>query len=203
MSSKVAIINVGLRLLGQEPIVSLTEGTRAANLASPQYDELLPDMLRGAQWNWATQRVQLARSATTPASEFDYQFYLPSDWVRTVVVSSSSLGVTDVAYKIAYDATAGRVILSNATQMYLTYVANITSPAFMPADFQRALSLAVARDLAIPLTNSQGMYDRMDAAADRAWTKAVSTDAIEDMPDRRPLGSWVTSRQGSSAEWPR
>lgn len=203
MSSKVAIINVALRRLGQEPIVSLTEGSRAANLAGPQYDELLPVLLRSGQWNWATSRLELARSANTPISEFDYQFFLPSDFVRAVVVSSSDAGHTDIAYKIAYDASDGGVILADSTQLFLTYISNLVDPARMPPDFRYALSMAIAKDLAIPLTNSVGLADRMSQAYDAAWSRATSTDAIEDMPDRRPDGSWVEVRNGRGAEWPR
>lgn len=202
MSSKIAIINVAMRRLGQEPIVSLTEGSRAANLASPHYDELLPVMTRSNQWNWATKRVELARSARTPVSTFDYQFFMPADNLRTVVVSASDLGVTDLDYKLAHDDTDGDVLLTDSTQVFLTYVASITDPARMPPDFRYALSMAIARDLAYPLTSSAGIADRMDQAAQAAWMRAVSTDAIEDMPDRRPEGSWVQSRYGQYSKWP-
>lgn len=196
MTSKVAIINVGLRRLGQEPIVSLTEGSRAANLADPHYDELLPVLLRSNQWNWATKRIELARSARTPVSTFEYQFFMPSDNLRTVVVSASDLGETDLDYKLAHDDVDGDVLLADNTQVFLTYIAEITDPARMPPDFRYALSMALARDLAYPLTNSAGIADRMADAAQTAWMKATSTDAIEDMPDRRPDGSWVNSRYG-------
>lgn len=202
MSSKVAIINVALRRLGQETITSLTEGSRAANLASPHYDELLPVMIRSNQWNWATKRVQLARSANTPVSGFEYQFFMPTDCLRTVVVSADDSGYTNVDYKLEHHATDGDVLVTDSLSVYLTYIANVTDPALMPPDFQYALSLAIARDLTLALTNSSGTYDRMAEAAREAWMRAVSTDGIEDMPDRRPEGSWVQARHGDYSRWP-
>lgn len=194
--SKVAVINVALRRLGQETITSLTEGSRAANLASPHYDELLELLTRSNQWNWAEKRVQLARSANTPVSTFDYQFFMPTDCARVVVVSADDSGRTNVDYELTHDDTDGNVLLTDATQIYLTYVSYVTDTAKMPPDFRYALSMAIARDLAIPLTNSRGLADDMRAAAQEAWMRAVSTDGIEDMPDRRPEGSWVTARRG-------
>ena len=196
MTSKVGIINVGLRRIGVAPITDLTEGSRAANLASPHYDELLPVLTRSNHWNWATKRIELARSARTPVSRFDYQFFMPTDNLRTVVVSASDLGVTDLDYKLAHDDVDGDVLLTDATQVFLTYVADVTDPARMPPDFRYALSMAIARDLAYPLTNSAGTADRMDQVAQSACMRAVSTDAIEDMPDRRPEGTWVQARFG-------
>lgn len=196
MSSKVAIINMGLRRIGASPITSPTDGSVGAITASPQYDELLLMMLRTHQWNWSTKRLQLAQSANVPNSQFDYQYPIPSDFIRAVVVSSSDLGTTDVVYKMAYDDTDGRVFLTDATQLYLTYVAEITDPAKMPPDFRYALSLAVARDVAVTLTGSRALADEMNTAYDKAWLRAVSMDSIEDWPDQRPSGSWVTSRRG-------
>lgn len=194
--SKVAVINVALRRLGQETITSLTEGSRAANLANPHYDELLELLTRRNQWNWAEKRVQLARSASTPVSTFDYQFFMPADCARVVVVSADDSGSSNLRYELAYDDTDGNVLLADATQIYLTYVSYVTDTAKMPPDFRYALSMALARDLAIPLTNSRGIADDMRDAAEKAWLRAVSTDGIEDMPDRRPDGSWVTARFG-------
>lgn len=196
MTSKVAIINTGLRRIGVSPIVSPTDGSVVANIASPQYDELLLAMLRTHQWNWATKRLQLARSANTPVSEFEYQYPIPSDFIRAVVVSSSDLGTTDVVYKLAYDSADGQVFLTDATTLYLTYVAEVTNVAAMPPDFRYALSLAVARDVAITLAGSRALAEDMSAAYNEAWLRAVSMDSIEDWPDRRPSGSWVTSRRG-------
>lgn len=205
MTSKTSIINVGLRKIGVSAITSPTDGSVAANVASPQYDELLSMMLRSHQWNWAIKRLELARSAQTPNSEFDYQYPIPSDFIRTVVVSSSDLGTTDIEYKMAYDDTDGRVFLTDSTDLYLTYVAEITDPAKMPADFRYALSMAIARDVSIPLTNSRALMQEMDVAYNSAWLRAVSTDSIEDWPDRRPDGSWVVSRNGwrMGSWWPR
>lgn len=194
--SKVAVINVALRRLGQEPITSLTEGSRAANLASPHYDELLQVLTRSNQWNWAEERVQLARSANTPVSTFDYQYFMPADCARVVIVSADDSGMTNVEYELAYDDTDGNVLLTDATQIYLTYVGYVTDTARMPSDFRYALSMALARDLAIALTNSRALADDMREAAEQAWLRALHVDGAEDMPDRRPEGSWVTARRG-------
>lgn len=203
MASEVGIINDALRRLGSATITSRTEESESAIAANGLFDDLRDNLLRGHTWNFATRRTQLGRSAVTPASEFDYQFPVPTDYLRTVVVSDSDVGKTTVVYRIASHATDGTVILTDADQLFLTYIAQITDPNEMPPDFRRALSSAIATDLAVPLTNSATLMERMAGLAQSDLNRARSTDAIEDFPEQRPMGSWAASRMGGGAYWPR
>ena len=205
MASEVSIINYGLTRLGADNITSRTDNSLEANAVDPVFDLARDDLLRSNQWNFATKRVQLARSARTPASEYDYQFPVPSDFLRAVVVADSDLGKTGVPYKIARDATDGTVILTDSTDLYLTYIAEVTDPNEFPPDFQTALALKIASIVATKLTNSNTIQAQVTDEARVAWLRACGSDGAEDMPDRRPEGSWVSYRSGGwfSRMWPR
>ena len=77
MAGETDVINAALRLVGASPITSLTDGTNSANVADDLYDEVRDDLLRSHPWNFATQRVKLAKSSTTPTFEFDNAFPVP------------------------------------------------------------------------------------------------------------------------------
>jgi len=196
MTSQVSIINAALRRLGQETISAVDEGSRAANLAGPTYDEQLLLLLQRHHWNWAIRRIQLAKAAHTPVSGFANIFPAPSDLVRVIVVSSTDSGYSDLRYRLEGDALSGWSILTDSESLFLEYVAHITDPLQMSPNFQYVLSRGVARELAIALTGSRALHADLAEEYERALTSAVAIDAIENWPDSRPEGSWVRARFG-------
>lgn len=195
MATDTSIVNIALAAVAGDRITALDDGSENANRASDIYADLRDDMLRGHPWNFATLRVKLARSASTPIFGFDYAYTLPSDWLRTLSVHDDDEGLSIPIYR---DETLGteRSIYSDSTDIYLRYVAQITDANKMPPDFRRALSMALARDLAVPLANSNTLRDAMDKAAKLALAKAKGSDAQDSPPERFPESSWVTVRQG-------
>lgn len=192
----VKIVNAALRLIGGQAITSLTDGTKNANVANDLYGETLADLLRSHPWNFATKRQELSQSATAPAFGFDHAYPLPSDWIRTISVHANNAGTGVVEYRMEEVANQN-CIVSSADDIYLRYVANITDPNRMPADFRRALIEALARDMAIPVASSNTLYQLHAQRADRAMARARSADSMGQFPERRPAGSWAMARRRS------
>lgn len=195
MPAETDVINVGLRLIGSSPIISLSDGSKQANAASDIYEELRDDMLRSHPWNFATKRARLARFATAPTYEFDYAYAMPSDWLRTVSVSPNDAGRGTLVHRLE-QVDNQRALLASSDQVYLRYVARVSDPNMMSADFRRALAASLARDLAIPLASSNTMQDTFSRQADRAMARARSSDGMGSFPESRPRGSWAASRGG-------
>ena len=61
MASVLGICNSGLIKLGASTIMSLTEGTKNANLCNEQFAKLRDEVLRGHNWNFAIARAKLAQ----------------------------------------------------------------------------------------------------------------------------------------------
>ena len=61
MASVVGICNSALVKIGATRIISLTEGSKNANLCDEQYEKVRNDLLRSHAWNFATARRKLAR----------------------------------------------------------------------------------------------------------------------------------------------
>jgi hypothetical protein len=199
MTAETDIVNVALRLIGAQPITSLSDGTKSANAADDIYTELLDDVLRTHNWNFATKRQKLARSSTAPAFEFDYAYAVPSDWLKTVSVHDNDAGTGTLFYREELVADQ-RVICTSASEVYLRYIGRVTDPNLMPADFRRVFQTALARDLAVPVASSNTLADLMARDHRRALARARSGDAMGSFPEQRPRGSWASSRGG---RWPR
>lgn len=195
MASETDIVNVALRHIAGSRIASLTDGSKNANAANDIYEFVRDGLLAKHNWNFATKRVELARSSTAPAFGFTYGYVLPSDWIKTVSVHDNDGGVGAIDFRHETNGTE-QVIAASVENVYLRYVAKITDPNMMPPDFRTALTFALARDLAIPLGKSNPLHESMIDAAKKSLAAAKSMDAMGSSPEPRALGSWVTARSG-------
>lgn len=197
MASEVEIANSALLKVGaKQRITSLTQNTANAVLVNEQYPKVRDDLLRSHTWNFARKWSSLATTGTTPVAEFDYEFTLPSDFIRVVRVSDNDAGVGD----LVYDIYQGKLYADSNT-VYLLYVYKETDPNLMPPDFREALAWALAYDISYPMTDSNNVRETLERGMRRAIARAKTVDAQENYPDPIPAGSWVSGRFGTGSEW--
>jgi len=194
MASKVGIANIALRAIGASTITAFDAGTKSANVVNDIYDELRRTLMTGP-WAFAENREELAQSSTTPAFEFDKAYVLPSDWLYTISVHDNDAGVSSVFYKESQVA-GQKVLLADPENLFLRYTKDEEDPNIMSAEFRHALSMALARDMAIPLASSNTLFDLFTRRAAKALSRARGSDALGSFPERRPRGSWANARNG-------
>jgi len=195
-ASEVSICNAALQLIkNTKSITALTQGTKEANACEVVFDELRDTQLECHNWNFATKRVQLARLADAPAFEWDYQYQLPADYLRVVRLSQNSDGRDHVVYRIEN----GKV-LTDASEIYLRYVARVEDPNLMPATIRTALSKFLASRLAVALAQSAALSKEMYTQYNSEdLPTAKSADSIQDYPENLPESAWITARHGGYA----
>ena len=194
MASKTEIANVALVLIGGTRITSFTDGSKNANTINDIYEDLRRHLL-AFPWNFAATRVQLAQLTNDPAFEFEHAYALPADWLYTVSVHDNDAGISSIFFKEEQQ-DSQNVLLSSEEQVFLRYTRDEEDVNLWSPNFRRAMSTALARDLAIPIANSNTLQARMEIRARRALNIAQGTDAITSFPERRPRGSWANSRTG-------
>jgi hypothetical protein len=195
MASETSIANVALRLVGGTRITSLTQGTPNANAVQDLYIHVRDELLE-YPWNFATKRVQLAKSTTAPTFGYDNAFALPSDWLYTISAHDNDEGVGTIDFRHEQVASQN-VISSDVDKVYLIYTYKEIDPNLMTPGFRKALASALARDLAITVANSNILEDQLSKRATKDLARAKSQDAMGSFPEPRPRGSWANSRNRS------
>jgi hypothetical protein len=195
LAGETDVVNVALRLVGASPITSLGDGTPSANTADDIYTEVRDDLLRSHPWNFATKRQKLAQSATAPVFEFDHAYPLPAAWLRTLSVHDNDAGHGTILYRMEI-VNNQRAIVTSSDEVWIRYIFRLTDPNVMSSDFRRALEVALARDLAVPLAASNTLQAALAEQAKLKLASARSSDAMGAFPELRPRGSWASSRGG-------
>ena len=197
MTSETDIAKEALYLLKAGRIDSLSEDTNNAIKINDVFESVRDRLLRGHNWNFAQKWVKLAQSSTTPVFEFDNAYVLPADWIRTVSVHDNDAGAGGLLYREGEVAGQG-VILHSADELWMRYIYRVTDPNRMAADFITAFAYALALAVpGIPNASTTSLVE-LRKEARIMLREAKHSDAVGSAPERRPVGSWVTSRGG----WP-
>ena len=196
MPANIDIANRSLRKVGGSRITSFTQGTKNANAVEDIFEDLRDELL-DYPWNFASERAKLARLSTTPGFGWDHAYAMPDQWLRTRSVHDNVDGTGVIFYYM--EQVAGQIALvTSADTVYIRYVKRVTDPNLWSVGFRHAYVDALARELAIPIAGSKLLFEKLERTARRTLAAAKSTDSIQSFPERRPRGSWVTSRRVTS-----
>ena len=150
------ICSDALLMIGAKAISSFTEGTDAANICDSLFNDVKKQSLMQYPWTFSFKKVQIARLATTPATEYTYEYQLPSDRIgppRQVFIANTAGQRPINAYRILQDK-----LLTNETTVYVDYQYDV-EPFEMPTYFVQFLKYLMAWHLSLPIT------DQTDKAA--------------------------------------
>lgn len=183
MSSVVEICNIALIRCGSDTIASLTEpGKKGARLCNAMYEPTRDALLRSHPWNFAMRRATLARLPDAPDHEFDFQYGLPDDCLK--IEGLYFEGCSEAwPHRIerSRDGTS-KVLLTNATTVWLAYVSKVTDPNLMDAVFRQALALSLAAAICSALSDNAALTKVIVEEAREAVTEAKVVDSHEGTP---------------------
>jgi len=195
MTTQTDIVNIALRRIGANRIDDLAKsGSKEAIAARDLYEEARRDLLNLHNWNFAIKRSQLSASSTDPTFGWDYTYPLPEDLIRLVSVHPHNDDHSIVDYRLEFQSSDDRVLVTNSNQIYIRYVWDIEDPNLFSASFREALAWRLARDLALALSKSASAAELADKAYRRSLSHSKSIDGIEDYPEKMAEGDWITSR---------
>lgn len=191
IQSKVQICNLALLRLGTNPITSFTDGTAAANACSLVYDHCRESLLRRHLWNFATDNVELAADATSPAFKYTYRYPLPSDFIRVKEVYNQGSDFTIDGSSLYTDDPA---------PLKLSYIKDVTDSTKFDSMFVESLILMV-----IIKIGSRVQGDGFNPEMYMNELRSVLLDAKRvDAQDASP-GQWdittFTGSRNSSGSW--
>ena len=189
MASFVEITSNALRLLGDDPITSLTEDSERARLVNALYEEVRDEVTRAAMWNCAKDRQVLASLADTPAFGWSYYHQLPSTCLRVIDVLSGDIRIDHEV--------EGRKIMTDVSSVNLIFLKKITDPNDMDALFIGAYTAKLAAELAEPVTGSRSLAEQMWTLYDRKVREARTIDSQEGTVSNLDVQQLVDARTGT------
>jgi hypothetical protein len=202
-NADVDICNLALDHLKQSPINSiLTPVTNTEYIFKRWYDTVRMAALRAHPWKFATKRITLTPTGTTPPFGFAYAYNLPSDYIRMISIGDDYLGdlrlthVIENGQILTPSGSSAQTDTGDASTLYLRYVydcvdVNKFDPLFI-AFFALRLAVKLAPKFAISAALGRDLSAQLLEADSEA--KAVNG---QDAPIRRIQQSKIlTKRRG-------
>jgi hypothetical protein len=198
MSSDVEICNIALsRVAHTQPIASLTEKSKAAELCRMFYGPMRELVLQAFPWPFAGSIVALA-DIGTPAPGWAYRYRYPADClkVRNIVQPGTRRALTsdlEIPYQIGYDA-GGRVIHTDQPGAVCRFTFKVEDSTFFDPQFADALAWRVAMELALPLSSKPDLQQFANQSYQMAMTLAEGSAFEESQDDPEPESEFITVR---------
>lgn len=184
MASTEDICSLALGLIGENPITDINDtgvlSVRCKQLFSIQRDALL----RLHDWGFASRRIPVAVSSTTPVFGYVYAYDLPGE----------NLKVREVYPECGF-VVEGRQVLSNDLIESIRYTARVEESGYFDSLFVATLSAHLAVVLCFPLKKSAALLKSMENLAEGLLSKAQVSDCQEGTPQvDRESSSWLDAR---------
>ncbi len=184
MTSVVAICNRALSKIGDELIVSsLEDGSKSSRYCKALFEQTKNFVLRSYPWRFALKRYALAPLKEKPLFDFEYQFSLPVDCLRIWKTKNQE------PYQVE-----GNAVLANSNVFLFVGIAQVEDPSLFDAMFVEALALKLASDLAIPLTASTTLKEKLIQEYETFLPKAKTISAMEGSQDVYMPQGWLEAR---------
>lgn len=195
----IQLTNQALRMLGEYGVTSFDEGSDLAQSCNQIVPTTLRALLTAYPWRFTMRKVQLARLADAPLTEWSYQHAMPTDNIFIRAVRPSAFAEPADAWEIFENR-----ILSNHQTLYCDYQVEIDSAAW-PAWFTNLARHALASDLAVAVGagNTLGEFFQrrafgspMENGAGGLMRQARNLDSQQQTPQRLGITPLISARWG-------
>jgi len=181
------VANRALTHVGTRQIASLSDTSKEAQQCNLNYSLSRRAVLRSHFWNFAMKTVALGdteRNDQSPVIDYTYSFDIPTDFLRL-----KSIDDDEVDYQIRPPA-----IFTDATQLNLKYVADITNVDLWDPMCFEAISLHLAWSISYVLTQSRELKDSLWSSFVTMLKQGKFTDSTEDPQVQLDRDDWTRSR---------
>lgn len=176
MNSSVDICNMALAHLGQEPIMTLDDESKASRLCKQFYDSCRHSLLRLAPWSFALKSMALAKDADTDS------FRLPVNCLYVCKVSTDRYILKQ------------NFIWASESSIEILYVEDVEEVVNMDALFKELFALKIAKEICYNLTADLNLTQLMENKYDRLEADARHRMSSEQRPQQIVEGPWITAR---------
>ncbi len=186
MASITGVCNIALVKIGVDPISNINDPTtKPARTCLALWDSNRDAVLEAAKWKCASKRDELVKLEATPLFDWDYQYQLPSDYIRDIAVKDG------FPYLIEGDR-----LLCNENECFLRYVYRLTTTGSYHPTLVEAMAARLASELAVPLKASPTLRTSMFQEFQLILTTAQVVNAYDNACDEQVVkeDSWHRER---------
>ena len=187
--STVSICNRALDLLGADPITSLEDGSKAANLCLRNFEPSADSVLRLYPWNAALRRARLPALSDTPAWGYLYQYQLPQG-----PEPAFCLRLLEIDNGSDYRIEGRRILADYAAPLDILYIGRVTDTATFDPLLAEAVAVKLAVHLAGNLTESGSRVEAARNYLREILAQAKAIDAQEGGAASLVVDAWLQAR---------
>jgi hypothetical protein len=187
--STVSICNRALDLLGADPITSLEDGSKAANLCQRNFEPSADSVLRLYPWNAALRRARLPALSEPPAWGYRYQYQLPQG-----PEPAFCLRLLEIDNGSDYRIEGRRVLADYAAPLDILYIGRVTDTATFDPLLAEAVAAKLAVHLAGNLTESGSRIEAARSYLRDILAQAKAIDAQEGGAASLVVDAWLQAR---------
>lgn len=185
--SQVGLCSRALLKIGAQPISSFEEGTAEADIAQNLYPHVRDYLLSLYPWSFATAQDSLGRLAGAVATDYQYAYQLPTNFMRAL-----SLGNQVSGQGYPYRLQENR-LHTDASEAVLTYIFRPEASQFPPY-FSQVLMTYLASEFCLPLTESATRSEALLRLGEKQLQQARTLDAQQQTPQSMNLNVLVEVR---------
>lgn len=187
--STVSICNRALDLLGADPITSLEDGSKAANLCQRNFEPSADSVLRLYPWNAALRRARLPALSEPPAWGYRYQYQLPQG-----PEPAFCLRLLEIDNGSDYRIEGRRVLADYAAPLDILYIGRVTDTATFDPLLAEAVAAKLAVYLAGNLTESGSRIEAARSYLRDILAQAKAIDTQEGGAASLVVDAWLQAR---------
>jgi hypothetical protein len=184
--SEVAVANLALIKLGQDPISSLTQDTTNARLVNAVFEFCRNETLESYPWSFATKTVEMASvdDEEDNLGEWNYAYQLPADFISMIKGED---------WKQDYEIRDG-YLFSNDEPMYIEYIYENDNPQQWSYAYAMCLSWRIAAEVSYAITQSTTVAEAMMRGFEMSLKAARYANSRKKSPEGPVIDSFVDVR---------
>jgi len=198
MASQVDIANRALTKLGAARIISFGDDNKQARAVTSMFDIVRDAELRSHIWSFSVRRTALPALTTTPAWGFKYEYDIPSDCLRILMVNDTYGGPDMSDYRdkpvADYSLEGNKILTDFEAPLKLRYISRVEDTTEWDSMFVEALACRLAMEMCEDLTQSNTKRELAQSEYTAMLRSAIRASAVEQPAQAMPDNSWMMSR---------
>ena len=218
--SDIDIINLALGKIGADPIVSILDVNKRAQIANRTYAMLRDALQRKYRWNFTRVYTALPALATPPPFEYEYAYQLPTDYLRLELATQAQPSNTQPAPGTInafptmqgvgmpganlsdYNNSRSQDYRIVGLQIYahfppplsIIYAQKVDDPNQFDAAFVECFAAYLAKEWCMNLTESAQKKAGLQQDFQLSLREAIAAKSVELPPETIPDDTWMLSR---------